>query len=299
MKLPDMNGWAALRAVVEKGGVSEAARLLHVGQPAVTKRLRALEEYYGLPLLERAHGRLRLTTAGERLYSLAVNVLDRHTALREELQSLAQGRTTLRLDATFTIGEYLLPDLLLQFKELYPDYKVSARLSYGRDMESRLATGLTDLALMETAPDHPDVLVQKWLEDELWLVCSPRHALAGTDLLPVEDLAHLNYVLRERNSAIRDETIRALERIGINDVKIALEVGSTDTITEILSRGRYVSFLPRFAVEARVQRGALFHIKVQGFRIMRTLWICRHREQLNHPVAEAFIPLLRQSTSPE
>src|SRR3990172_104325 len=96
--LPDLNGWAALRAVVEKGGVSEAARKLNIGQPAVTKRLRALEECYGIPLLERVSGRLKLTTAGEQVYRLAVLTLDRNAALREDLQSLSKGRNTLRLD---------------------------------------------------------------------------------------------------------------------------------------------------------------------------------------------------------
>src|SRR3990172_6124282 len=169
--LPDLNGWAALRAVVEKGGVSEAARKLNIGQPAVSKRLRALEECYGMPLLERVSGRLKLTAAGEQVYRFAVQILDRHVALREDLQNLSRGLNALRLDATVAIGEHLLPDLLLRFTEQYPDYKVALRLGYGRRIEARLATGLADLALLEAAPDHPDILVQKWIEDELWLVC--------------------------------------------------------------------------------------------------------------------------------
>ena len=64
--LPDTNGWAALRAVVELGGVSEAAKALHVGQPANTKRLRALEKVYAIPLNERSSGGLQLTPAGEK-----------------------------------------------------------------------------------------------------------------------------------------------------------------------------------------------------------------------------------------
>lgn len=292
--LPDLDGWAALRAVVEKGGVSEAARKLNIGQPAVSKRLRALEECYGITLLERVSGRLKLTAAGEQVYRLAAQTLDRHVALREDLQSLSRGLNTLRLEVAVAIGEHLLPELLLKFTEQYPDYKVISRLGYGRRIETRLATGLADLALLEAAPDHPDILVQKWMEDELWLVCGAKHPLAGTELVPVGQLTELNYVLREKRSAVRDATDQALQSIGVQHIRIALEAGSTNTIIEMLTRGKHASFLPRFAVHERVADGSLHHLKVQGFRIMRTLWIARHRDHLNHPVAEAFIAMLRE-----
>ena len=170
---------------------------------------------------------------------------------------------------------------------------MQTRMAYSRNIQSHLATGLADLALMESAPDHPDILVQKWADDELWLVCGSQHELAGTELLPVEQLTKLSYILRENLSSTRDALDEALKRIGINQLKIAMEVGSTDTIVEILSRGKHVSFLPRFAVENEVAKQELFHIKVKGFRIMRTLWIARHRNKMNHPIAETLIKMLR------
>ncbi len=291
--LPELSGLAALRAVVEKGGVIEAARVLHVGQPAVTKRLRALEASYGVTLTERIGGRLRLTPAGERVYQLAVHTLDRQVILREELMALAQGTKYLQLEATTSIGEHLLPDLLLSFAEQHPEYRVNTRMGYSRQIQTHLAGGVVDLALMEIAPDHPDILVQKWMEDELWLVCGPRHPLAGAGLISLEQLRELSYVLREKKSATRDTMENALRSVGIEKLKVAMEVGSGDAIMEILMRGRHVSFLPRFSVEDRVKRGRLVRLKVTGFRIMRTLWIARNRKSINHPVAEAFIALLR------
>jgi len=291
--LPDTNGWAALRAVVELGGVSEAAKALHVGQPAITKRLRALEKVYGIPLTERRSGRLQLTQAGEKVYLLAVQTLDRQRALATELQVLTSGLESMRLQVNFAIGEHLLPELLIRFDDLYPNFRVESRMGYGRKILTELTTGIADLALLEQAPDHPDVLVQKWMDDELWLLCGSTHPLANTDLLPVADLSSLNYVLREKHSSIRDGMEEALQRIGIEQLQVAMEVGSNETITEILTRGKHVSFLPRFAVEESVRNGELFHIKVTGFRIIRTLWIARHRSKLEHPVAEAFVGMLQ------
>lgn len=293
-RLPDLAGFATLRAVMERGGVAEAASHLCIGQPAVSKRLRALKECYEVDLLERVGGRLRLTEAGEKVYALAVQTLDRHRILFEELQSLGKGERQLRLEVTFAIGEHFLPDLLLRFANEYPAYILNSRLGYSRQIQTNLATGLTELALMESAPDHPDILVQKWCEDELVLVCGTQNDLAGTELLPVEQLGKLEYVLRERRASIRESLDEALDKIGISHLNIKMEVGSSDAIIDILTHGRYVSFLPRFAVEEEFQAGRLFHIKVDGFRILRTLWIARHRRNLKHPVAEAFIGLLRR-----
>lgn len=291
--LPDLKGLATLRAVVELGGVEQAGRALHIGQPAVTKRLRALDACYGMPLMQREGRRLELTPAGERVYAYSRLVLDHQTILLEDLESLRAGQNRLRLEVTFAIGEHLLPQLLLDFSEANPSYRIESRMGYTRRIQTHLATGLTDLALLEQAPDHPDIVVQKWLDDEIVLVCGPSHPLWESDLIPLSKLQKLNYVLRESQSSMRIILDKALQDIGIYHIPINMEVGSTDTIVEMLEHGRHVSFLPRFAVAEGLAEGSLYHIKVEGLRIKRTLWIARTRNNLNNEVAEAFIAKLR------
>ena len=291
--LPDLSGLATLKAVVEMGGVAEAGRALHIGQPAVTKRLRALDNCYGVDLMQRKGRRLELTPAGEKVYAYARLALDHQTSLLDDLASLQEGRNTLRLDVTSAIGEHILPDLLLRFADTYPEYRIMSRMGYTRRIQTRLATGLSDLALLEQAPDHPDVLVQKWLDDEVVLVCGPSHPLRDSDLIPMAELGQLSYVLRERRSSMRATLDNALHDIGIEQLPIVMEVGSTDTIVEMLQRGKHVSFLPGFVVEEMLRDGNLYHIKIQGLRINRTLWIARTRSNLDNAVAEAFIQLLR------
>lgn len=293
--LPDIRGWAALRAVVEMGGVSAAAGALGVGQPAVTKRLRALEACYGLPLTERVGGRLHLTKAGEKVYLLAGQMLDRQFSLRHELEDLARGKTTLHLEVTLAIGEHFLPGFLLKFANRYPQYRVDSRLNYGRQIQTELANGIADLALLERAPDHPDLLVQKWMEDELLLICGPQHPLANEDMIAPAMLPDLSYVLREPGSSARLDLEEALERIGLRELDVAFEVGSTDALVNVLMPGTHVSFVQRFAVIDDVEAGRVHHIKVSGFRIMRTLWIARHRNNIDHPVADALISVIRET----
>jgi DNA-binding transcriptional LysR family regulator len=291
--LPDLRSLATLKAVVELGGVEQAARSLNVGQPAVTKRLRGLELCFGLQLMQRKGRRLELCGAGPRGYDFARLVLHHQLFLLEDLNALRLGDRALRLEVTHAIGEHLLPNLLLQFDDQYPHFQIQSRMGYTRGIQTRLATGLADMALLEQAPDHPDILVQQWLDDELLLVCGQGHRLWGSDLLPLAELCQLRYVLREAKSSMRIILDKALADIGIDRLSIAMEVGSTDTIVEMLERGSHVSFLPRFAVAEALAEETLYHIRIQGLRIKRTLWIARTRSNLNNPVAEAFIGLLR------
>ncbi len=296
--LPDLKGLATLRAVVELGGVEQAGHALHIGQPAVTKRLRALDSSYGTPLMQREGRRLELTPAGERVYAYAQLVLDHQATLLDDLESMRVGQNRLRLEVTFAIGEHMLPQLLLAFSETHPDYRIESRMGYTRRIQTHLATGLVDIALLEQAPDHPDILVQKWLDDEIVLVCGPHHPLWGSDLIPLTELDQLNYVLREPQSSMRIILDKALQDIGIQSIPINMEVGSTDTIVEMLEHGKHVSFLPQFAVEEALAEQDLYHIKIQGLRIKRTLWIARTRTNLNNAVAEAFIQQLREKGLP-
>ncbi len=235
--LPDLKSLATLRAVVELGGVEPAGRRLHVGQPAVTKRLRALDACYGVALMQRKGRRLELTPAGEKVYGYARLVLDHQRSLVGDLESLRAAKDHLRLETTFATGEHLLPDLLLQFDEAYPQYRVESRVGYTRRIQTHLAMGLTDLALLEQAPEHPDILVQKWFDDELMLVCGPAHPLWGTDLLPLAEVNRLRCVLREPQSSMRIILDKTLADIDIGQLRPAMEVGSTDTTVEMLERG--------------------------------------------------------------
>lgn len=291
--LPDLKGLAALLAVVEFGGVEQAGHYLHIGQPAVTKRLRALDECYGIALMQRKGRKLELTAAGHRVYAFARLALDHQTTLVEDLLSLSQGKNKLRLEVTFAIGEHLLPELLLSFSDNFPEYRIQSRMGYSRRIQTRLATGLSDMALLELAPEHPDILVQKWLEDELLLVCAPNHPLSKSESISLQQLVLQKFVLREQKSSMRIILDQKLREVGIDQLPISLEVGSTDTIVEMLSGGRHMSFLPRFAVADALIQNQLTHIRVEPLKIIVTLWIARNRASINNPVAEAFVKTLR------
>lgn len=297
INLPDHKALATLKAVVELGSVNRAAEALYIGQPAVTKRLRTLDASYGVPLMHHQGRKLELTAAGEKVYAYAGLVLEHHSSLLDDLASLRAGGNRLRLEVTFAIGEHVLPDILMHFAEIRPDLRIESRLGYSRRIHTRLATGLADIALLEQAPRHPNLQVEPWMQDELQLICGPGHPLWGRDAIELNELAQLKYVLRESQSSIRNTLDKTLHDMDIKLAKIDMEVGSTETIIELLQRGTQVSFLPQFAVDAHLERKVLHHIKVNDLVINRTLWIAYNNTTVNRQGAEEFIQVLKMVTS--
>ncbi len=296
INLPDYKALATLKAVVELGSVNSAAKALYIGQPAVTKRLRSLDSCYGVPLMQHQGRKLELTTAGERVYAYARLILEHQAGLLDDLASLRTGHNRLRLEVTFAIGEHVLPEILMHFADAMPELKIDSRLGYSRRIHTRLATGLSDIALLEQEPRHPNIRVEPWMQDELLLVCGAGHPLWNQRSIEIDQLEQLNYVLRETQSSIRNTLDQTLLDLNIRLNRIDMEVGSTDTIIELLQRGKQVSFLPQFAVKTYLERNSLQHIRIQGLNIKRTLWLAYNQSNMDRKPANRFIEILREIT---
>jgi DNA-binding transcriptional LysR family regulator len=241
--------------------------------------------------------KLELTTAGDKVYAYARLVLEHQASLLDDLASLRAGHNRLRLEVTFAIGEHILPDILMHFADSQPDLRIESRLGYSRRIHTRLATGLADIALLEQSPRHPNIKVEPWMQDELLLVCGPGHPLWDKTSIQISELEALHYVLREASSSIRGTLDKTLQKNNMRLGHIDMEVGSTDTIIEILQRGKQVSFLPQFAVHNFLERRHLKHIKIDQLHINRTLWIAYNLANLSPYKADSFINMLRKITT--
>ena len=294
INLPDYKALATLKAVVELGSVNRAAKALYIGQPAATKRLRSLDSSYGVSLMQHKGRKLELTAAGEKVYAYAKLILEHQANLLDDLALLRTGHNRLKLEVTFAIGEHVLPDILLHFADTRPELRIESSLGYSRRIHTRLATGLADIALLEQEPKHPNIKAEPWMQDELLLVCGPGHPLWDCDSIEIEQLDKLHYVLREPQSSIRNTLDKTLKKIAIKHLPTDMEVGSSDTIIELLQRGKQVSFLPQFAVNAYLERNHLHHIKINKLIINRTLWIAYNHENMNKQAAETTIQMLKE-----
>lgn len=284
-------------AVAQQRSFTNAAHELHLSQPDVSLHIRELEEEIGLPLFERVRKKVHLTQAGVVLREQANRIF---AQLREAEQALAELKGLLHgslpIGASTTIGMYLLPRALGDFRRRFPGVQVNMRIANTQEIERMVRemevdVGLTGGVLTPTQ----ELKVGTYLEDELVLILSPKHSLARKRKIPLVDLQEETFILREPGSATRQVFEKALR-----DRKMALRIGmeldSTEAIKWAVAEGLGVSVVSRHAVVREIKEGLLLARRIHGIPLHRPLHIVYHGQRALSPAARAFLHLLRSRT---
>ncbi|MEW9051228.1 MAG: LysR family transcriptional regulator [Neobacillus sp.] len=267
--------------VVDEGSISQAARLSYVSQPAVTRQIHQLENYYGALLFDRTDGTMKVTEAGKMLYPYAKTIVHDFKRSKEVIkQAMGEYEITLHLGASFTIGEYLLPSLLGRFKKEIPEMKVTLTIKNTPNVLEDLANDVIDLALVEGLVENESLLVEKFADDELILICSPEHPWAGK--VQVDELLNERMIMRESGSGTRLVVENILRKHGILEkINGYMELGSTQAIKGAVEAGLGISILPRLTVAREIDLGVLKEVDIEGVTIKRNLWLVKKHQRFH------------------
>ncbi len=260
----------AFCAAVDLGSLGRAARLLRLSQPALSKRLRTLEALAGATLLERSSRGVKPTPAGHRLYLEARKLLAQAEAVEELMAGLSQADAPIRLAASHTIAEFVLPGPLVEF-ERRGERHLSVELVVGNSilvrelvLEGRAEFGIA--ALEREAPD-PSLRALPFLDDEVVVGVPRDHPWAALDEIPLDAFIATPMVMRDPSANTRRVVERTLEELGLGLAASLAEVGSTSAAREAaLSEGAPV-LLSRLAVGRA--RDPLVPRTVDGVRFAR------------------------------
>lgn len=185
--------------VSDLGSFTKAAEALYISQPAVTKHIRELEQEYGLSLFERKGNSIQLTEAGSIVRQYAGQIFESYRSLEFELSTLKQqlsGR--LRLGASTTIAQYVLPSILAAFNQRFSDIRVSLINENSRIIEMAVMDKEIDLGLVENSSRNKSLKYTSFLEDELVLLSSTHHQLYKKEPINLKALTRIPLVLREK-----------------------------------------------------------------------------------------------------
>ena len=279
----DLPALDLLLSVAETGSVGRAAQIHGITQPSASARLAKLERRLGVPLLVRSRRGSLLTPAGEAVVAWSHSVVDAAQTLADGVLTLrADRKARLRISASLTVAEYLLPAWLLGLRRHHPDLDISADVANSHGVVEAVRAGTVDLGFVES-PDIPDDLGARLVgEDRLALVVSAGYPLAARAwrALRPTDLAYQPLLLREPGSGTRDTFLRALgQALGFAPaLPHAISLGSTTTILSTVRAGGGVGVISARAAATAVAAGELVELPVEGLALTRplhALWLGR------------------------
>lgn len=253
---------------------TRAAEENFISQPAVSKIIKQLELQLGHHLFERKGGKLELTRAGEILTGHLEQVGQTEKQLQFELgllNSMHKGLFT--LGASTTIAQYVIPKLLLQFSNAYPNMEVKMLSGNTSDIEHALLEKRVDLGVVEGVSHRSGLRYIPFMDDDLVVVCHKSNPLSGRGVLTPELLQRLPVLMRERGSGTLEVIEHALRGIGLRlvDLNVKLYLGSTESIKNALEAGTCIAIISRLAIRNELLNGAIKELKIPNIILRREL----------------------------
>jgi DNA-binding transcriptional LysR family regulator len=272
-------------ATAREGSTRAAAHRVARSQSAASAALAELEAVLGVAVFDRVGRRLQLNENGRALLPQALALLQQAQAI----ETLFAGAydAPLRLAASFTVGEYLLPDLVSQWSQQRPGSLVRLRIGNTGDVLEAVAAFETDVGFIEGPQSHPDLSVRPWRMDQLVVVAAPRHPLAGT-VASAAQLGAATWVLRERGSGTRQVADAWLTR-HLDRVHVGYELGSTEAVKQVVAAGTGLTCLSRHAVSQALAGGWLVELRTPLPLAERPLAVVMHRARPLGRTTAAFL----------
>ncbi|WP_181808801.1 LysR family transcriptional regulator [Streptomyces shenzhenensis] len=277
-RVPDLGALELLLAVARLGSLGAAAREVGITQPAASSRIRSMERQLGVALVDRSPRGSRLTDAGALVTDWARRVVEAAEAFDAGTQALRDRRDSrLRVAASMTIAEYLLPGWLLALRAQRPDTAVSLLAGNSAAVAERLLAGEADLGFVEglTVPHGLDATVIA--HDRLIVVVAPAHPWARRRRpLAAAELAATPLILRERGSGTRQVLDTALGGLA----RPLIELSSTTAVKASAVSGAGPAVLSELAVGEELAMRRLVAIPLEGIalrRALRAVWPTGHR----------------------
>jgi LysR family transcriptional regulator, low CO2-responsive transcriptional regulator len=290
-----------LRAFVtlaRTGSFTLAAKELFLSQSAVSHSMKALENDVGCRLFDRVGKKVSLTLAGEQLLQYAEKILQEMTSARDSLENLGKwGRSRLRLGASTTACQYVLPSVLREFKESFPDCIVTIEPGDSPALVELVRNHRVDLAVTLEPKLDEQLAFHPLFDDELMFLVSPLHPWAVKGQVNRAEIAKQNYILYNRNSYTFSVVDEYFAQEGF-ELKTFMQLGSMEAIKELVKLGLGVSVLAPWIAQKELLERSLVALPL-GRRKLKRTWGVLHWKSRHLSLAEQTFLGLCESVTEE
>ena len=265
---------AVFTEVLKSGSTTQASQMLALSQSAVSAALTDLEGQLGVQLFDRVGKRLVVNEHGRLLYPRALALLEQTTEIE---QLFREDNGAIRVYASSTIGNYILPEIIARYRRDFPGLPLEMSVGNSQDVINAVADFRVDIGLIEGPCHTAEIVSEPWLEDELVVFASPASPLLQGEVT-LDRLASAPWILRERGSGTR-ELVDYLLLSHLPQFHLGMELGNSEAIKHAVRHGLGISCLSRRVIAEQLETGTLKEIAIPLPRLVRTLWRIHHRQK--------------------
>lgn len=282
--------------VAETRSFSKTSEIIHLTQPAVSLQIQALEEKYETKLFDRSSSKVNLTPAGEVLYKYAKDILALYASAEKvisEMTGLVKGSIT--IGAGSTIGNYLLPSVITDFRKAHPKIKVHLLIGNMQKVIELLNSGNINIGFVEGDVKRHKMFSEKLVSDELLVIVPSYHQWAQRKEISATELIGEPFIFREAGSSTRQTIEKFLLRHGITtqDMKVSMVLGSTEAIKDAVENGLGISIISQWAARKENKYGILHLINLKEEKIVRNFSLLLYKNSVSTHAVDEFLTCMR------
>lgn len=255
--------------------MTHASKTLHVSQPAISKTISELEDWYGVKLFERLDKKLYLTEAGTTIYQHSVYLVDTYDKIDSEIRCSAMDYL-IRIGASVTIGTSILSDIISSFKLLYPEVQYRVYVENTKFVQDMLMNNEIDFALIEGNIDNPVLIKEQFMECEIVAVYSRNHPFYQKEVITDQDLSEADFIIREPGSGTRIQFENTMKQLHIPWHATWIS-HNTQAIKNAVAAGHGVGVLSKLSVRKRLRNDEFRAVPIANMK--QEFYIVYHKDK--------------------
>ena len=271
--------------VVSSGHLTNVAKEMKLSQSAVSMSIKELENILGRPVFDRINKKLVLNEVGRAFHKEIKPIFKKLSDIEYEFKN-SENKGMIRVGASTTIVDHLMPSIICAYMSSYPDVKITLKEGNTQEIAKLIQEGSIDVGFVEGFVSGSDIIKEKIGVDEL-LVVTENTDIASKKIR-IEDLAEKRWVLREEGSGTREVFLDYIKD-KVDDLNIFLELGHTESIKSILKNRDCLTCISKISVEKELREKTLFQVEVKNFECKRDFLMIHHKDKYHSSLFEKFV----------
>lgn len=278
------------QSVARNLSFTKASQELFISQPAISKHVQELEKEYNVRLFERLGNKIQLTKAGQLLLDHANKILKNYQKLNYDMNALQQYTTgELRIGASTTISQYVVPEMIAAFHRQFPDVRISMLSGNSREIEYALSSDRIDIGMVEGVIRQPQLKYTSFMDDELVAIVRSDNTQLTKESISLAELKSIPIVIREFGSGTLDVMQQALKRQGISlsDLDIEMNFGTTEGIKHYVEKSDALGIVSIRSINKEIYSNIFRIVEIDGMSINRKLSLVEKQGETSE-IAKSF-----------